>query len=103
MEWFLEAASSKLVVSSGMKCVSSNHAQVLLAMGDRQFYFLLPKLPGKPRVRAKYAQLRSSQLKTQRLASRGLWTSNKRRQIGLTALAQQADTRKSLACDAVLS
>lgn len=27
--------------------------QVLLAMGDRQFYFLLPKLPGKPRVRAK--------------------------------------------------
>jgi hypothetical protein len=27
--------------------------QVLLSMGDREFYFLLPKLPGKPRVRNK--------------------------------------------------
>lgn len=29
--------------------------QVLLAMGDRQFYFLLPKQHGKPRARAKCA------------------------------------------------
>jgi hypothetical protein len=27
--------------------------QVLLTMGDREFYFLLPKLPSKPRVRTK--------------------------------------------------
>ncbi len=33
--------------------LSLSSLKVLLAMGDRQFYFLLPKLPPQARVRAR--------------------------------------------------